>query len=154
MGTVGVFKQKNSKYGTLYSFLSYLFSLGAILVDQYCNPLADVTLESVSLQLDEMTEKVKKMLRLKNPSHPSLRCAPGDFIYIYIYSCKVMPVMRLTLCNYDFVYHVGNCIVVEDFELQRQVLCALNTVLYEQLQYKGNEFDYYNPLNSYIHQVR
>lgn len=96
---------------------------GAILVDQYCNPLADVTLESVSLQLAEMTEKVKKMLRLKNPSHPSLRCAPG------------------------------NCIVVEDFELQRQVLCALNSVLYEQLQYKGNEFDYYNPLNSYIHQV-
>lgn len=42
---------------------------------------------------------------------------------------------------------------MEDFELQRQVVCALNSVLYEQLQYKGNEFDYYNPLNSYIHQV-
>lgn len=47
----------------------------------------------------------------------------------------------------------GNCSVVEDFELQRQVICALNSVLYEQLQYKGNECDYYNPLNSYIHQV-
>lgn len=48
---------------------------------------------------------------------------------------------------------VGDCFVVEDFELQRQVVCALNSVLYEQLQYKGNEYDYYNPLNSYIHQV-
>ncbi|XP_059192283.1 F-box only protein 21 isoform X2 [Centropristis striata] len=96
---------------------------GAILVDQYCNPLADVTLNSISAQLDEIAEKVKKMLRIKNPSHPSLRIAQGD------------------------------CFVVEDFELQRQVMCALNSVLYEQLQYKGNEFDYYNPLNSYIHQV-
>nr|XP_019954553.1 PREDICTED: F-box only protein 21 isoform X1 [Paralichthys olivaceus] len=96
---------------------------GAVLVDQYCNPLADVTLESISAQVDEIAEKVKKMLRIKNPSHPSLRLAQGD------------------------------CLVVEDFDLQRQVVSALNAVLYEQLQYKGNEFDYYNPLNSYIHQV-
>uniref|UniRef100_A0A7N6A1P1 Hemimethylated DNA-binding domain-containing protein n=1 Tax=Anabas testudineus TaxID=64144 RepID=A0A7N6A1P1_ANATE len=95
---------------------------GAVLVDQYCNPLADVTVDSISAQLDEIAEKVKKMLRIKNASHPSLRITQGGF-------------------------------VVEDFELQRQVLWALNSVLYEQLQYKGNEFDYYNPLNSYIHQV-
>lgn len=48
---------------------------------------------------------------------------------------------------------LGDRVVVEDFELQRQVMCSLNSVLYEQLQYKGNECDYYNPLNSYIHQV-
>ncbi|XP_054630852.1 F-box only protein 21 [Dunckerocampus dactyliophorus] len=94
---------------------------GAVLVDQYCNPLADVTLEGVSAQLDDMAEKVKKTLRLKNPSHPSLRSAPG--------------------------------FLLEDFELQRQVFCALNSVLYDQLQYKGDQTDYYNPLNSYIHQV-
>lgn len=51
--------------------------LGAVLVDQYCNPLADVTLDSISAQLDEITDKVKKMLRIKNPSHPSLRIAQG-----------------------------------------------------------------------------
>ncbi|TWW60217.1 F-box only protein 21 [Takifugu flavidus] len=96
---------------------------GAVLVDRYCNPLADVTLSSISAQLDEIAEKVKKMLKTKNPSHPSLRVTQGD------------------------------CLVVEDFELQRQVMCSLNSVLYEQLQYKGNECDYYNPLNSYIHQV-
>ncbi|XP_030647491.1 LOW QUALITY PROTEIN: F-box only protein 21 [Chanos chanos] len=96
---------------------------GAVLVDQYCNPLADVTIENISTQLEDITEKVKKYLRVKNPSHPSLRSTQGE------------------------------CSVVEDFELQRQVLCALNAVLYEQLQYKGNECDYYNPLNSYIHQV-
>lgn len=43
--------------------------------------------------------------------------------------------------------------MVEDFDFQRQVVCSLNSVLYEQLQYKGNECDYYSPLNSYIHQV-
>lgn len=48
---------------------------------------------------------------------------------------------------------VGECVAVQDFELQRQVLCALNAILYEQLQFKGNECDYYNPMNSYIHQV-
>uniref|UniRef100_A0A3Q2EIB3 F-box protein 21 n=1 Tax=Cyprinodon variegatus TaxID=28743 RepID=A0A3Q2EIB3_CYPVA len=95
---------------------------GAVLVDQYCNPLAEVTLESISEQVDGLVEKVKKMLRIKNSSHPSLRVTNGD------------------------------C-VIEDFELQRQVMSALNAVLYEQLQYKGNEGDYYNPLNSYIHQV-
>uniref|UniRef100_A0A3B3TLJ9 F-box protein 21 n=1 Tax=Poecilia latipinna TaxID=48699 RepID=A0A3B3TLJ9_9TELE len=95
---------------------------GAVLVDQYCNPLADVTLESISQQMDDVAEKAKKMLRIKNPSHPSLRVTNSD-------------------------------VMTEDFELQRQVLWALNAVLYEQLQYKGNECDYYNPLNSYIHQV-
>ncbi|MEQ2300026.1 hypothetical protein AMECASPLE_021006 [Ameca splendens] len=95
---------------------------GAVLVDQYCNPLADITLESISEQIDDMAEKAKKMLRINNPSHPSLWVTNSDY-------------------------------VIEDFELQRQVLWALNAVLYEQLQYKGNECDYYNPLNSYIHQV-
>ncbi|XP_046907943.1 F-box only protein 21 isoform X1 [Hypomesus transpacificus] len=96
---------------------------GAVLVDQYCNPLADVSLESISAQLDEIIDKVQKMLKIKNPSHPSLRVGPGS------------------------------CFSVEDPELQRQAVSALNSVLFEQLQYKGNEFDYYNPLNSYIHQV-
>ncbi|XP_071013212.1 F-box only protein 21-like isoform X3 [Oncorhynchus clarkii lewisi] len=96
---------------------------GAVLVDQYCNPLADVSLDGISSQLEEITDKVKKMLRMKNSSHPSLRVTQGD------------------------------CFAVEDFELERQVVVALNAVLYEQLQYKGNECDYYNPLNSYIHQV-
>lgn len=96
---------------------------GAVLVDQYCNPLTDVTLESISAQVEEITDKVKKHLRVKNATHPILRASQGD------------------------------CFVLEDLEFQRQVICALNAVLYEQLQYKGNERDYYNPLNSYIHQV-
>lgn len=45
-------------------------------------------------------------------------------------------------------------VLVPEVELQRQVLDAMNCVLYEQLKYKGNELDYYNSLNSYIHQVR
>ncbi|KAM9810355.1 LOW QUALITY PROTEIN: F-box only protein 21 [Neosynchiropus ocellatus] len=94
---------------------------GAVLVDRYCNPLADITLESIGSQLDDIIEKVKKALKMKNPSHPSLRIPPGP--------------------------------LDEDLELQQQAVCALNCVLYEQLQFKGNEFDYYNPLNSYIHQV-
>ncbi|XP_051960859.1 F-box only protein 21 isoform X1 [Xyrauchen texanus] len=96
---------------------------GAVLVDLYCNPLTDVTLEIISAQIEEIADKVKKNLRVKNATHPSLRTGQGD------------------------------CFVLEDLECQRQVICALNVVLYDQLQYKGNERDYYNPLNSYIHQV-
>ncbi|MBN3315700.1 FBX21 protein, partial [Atractosteus spatula] len=96
---------------------------GAVLVDQYCNPLADVSLQSISTQLDEIVDKIKKTLQIKNPSHPSLRATEDD----------------------------GS--LIDDFEQQRQVVCALNSVLYDQLQYKGNECDYYNPLNSYLHQV-
>ncbi|XP_067911231.1 F-box only protein 21 isoform X2 [Heterodontus francisci] len=40
-----------------------------------------------------------------------------------------------------------------DLELQQQVLDAMNCVIYKQLKFKGNEDDYYNPMNSYIHQV-
>lgn len=60
--------------------LCWTCSAGAVLVDQYCNPLADLTLNSISAQLDDITEKVKKMLRIKNPSHPSLRVTPGELL--------------------------------------------------------------------------
>lgn len=58
--------------------LSWTCSVGAVLVDRYCNPLADITLSSISAQLDEIAEKVKKMLRLKTPSHPSLHLTQGE----------------------------------------------------------------------------
>lgn len=155
------------------------------------------------------------MLRIKNPSHPSLRIAQGQllslteleknicFLFFSVlflsFSPFIMFLQRFIISwclkpeglSFPFLVHskkvnmsksvwqrwhsctksitftlmqslvdvlflvciAGNCSVVEDFELQRQVICALNSVLYEQLQYKGNECDYYNPLNSYIHQV-
>lgn len=66
-------------FQVLYKQFFLLWCLpGAVLVDQYCNPLAEVTLNSISAQLDEIAEKVKKMLRVKNPSHPSLRAAQGE----------------------------------------------------------------------------
>lgn len=46
-------------------------------MDQYCNPLSDVSLSSISGQVDEIVEKVRKMLSIKNPSHPSLRVSQG-----------------------------------------------------------------------------
>uniref|UniRef100_A0A8B9J9Z1 F-box protein 21 n=1 Tax=Astyanax mexicanus TaxID=7994 RepID=A0A8B9J9Z1_ASTMX len=74
--------------------------------------------------------------------HPSVEL---DTIYIFLH-----------FCHTDIFQIVKKTLILdrlEDFELQRQVICALNAVLYEQLQFKGNECDYYNPLNSYIHQV-
>ncbi len=51
---------------------------GAVLVNQYCNPLAEITLESISAQIEEITGKVKKCLREKNATHPSLRASQGQ----------------------------------------------------------------------------
>jgi hypothetical protein len=34
-------------------------------------------LDGISSQLEEITDKIKKMLRIKNPSHPSLRVTQG-----------------------------------------------------------------------------
>ncbi|XP_069070603.1 F-box only protein 21 [Pleurodeles waltl] len=96
---------------------------GAVLIDQYCNPLSDVSLESVSAQISDILDKVKKVLRMKNSRHPSLLPATGLAV-------------RIT-----------------EVDLQKQVLEAINCVLYVQLKYKGNELEYYNPLNSYIHEV-
>uniref|UniRef100_A0A8C3V868 F-box protein 21 n=37 Tax=Passeriformes TaxID=9126 RepID=A0A8C3V868_CATUS len=98
------------------------FLEGAVLIDQYCNPLSDICLKSVQAQVDDITDKVRKVLRTKNPRHPSLASKAGE-------------------------------VLIPEVELQRQVLDAMNCVLYEQLKYKGNELDYYNSLNSYIHQV-
>lgn len=59
------------------SFCRLPLAAGAVLVDQYCNPLSDVSLSNISSQLDEIVEKVKKMLSIKNPSHPSLSVTQG-----------------------------------------------------------------------------
>ncbi|XP_030074049.1 F-box only protein 21 [Microcaecilia unicolor] len=99
------------------------FLEGAVLIDQYCNPLSDISLESVLSQIGDILDKVKKVLQMKNCRHPSLSLKAGEHL------------------------------LLEDVELQQQVLDALNCVLYVQLKYRGNKADYYNPLNSYIHQV-
>lgn len=70
--------------------------------------------------------------------------------------------MRFSACRLSilvFCVFIALCVfsgevLIPEVELQRQVLDAMNCVLYEQLKYKGNELDYYNSLNSYIHQVR
>uniref|UniRef100_A0A8D0L964 F-box protein 21 n=1 Tax=Sphenodon punctatus TaxID=8508 RepID=A0A8D0L964_SPHPU len=99
------------------------FLEGAVLIDQYCNPLSDISLKSVQAQVDDIADRVRKVLKAKNLRHPSLSSKAGEVL------------------------------MVPEVELQRQVLDAMNCVLYEQLKYKGNEIDYYNSLNSYIHQV-
>ncbi|XP_054852124.1 F-box only protein 21 isoform X2 [Eublepharis macularius] len=100
------------------------FLEGAVLIDQYCNPLLDICLETVQAQVDDIASKVRKFLKSKNPRHPSVTSKTGEVSQ-----------------------------EVSQVELQRQVLDAMNYVLYEQLKYKGNEVDYYNSLNSYIRQV-
>lgn len=58
-------------------FLCSLFFAGAVLIDQYCNPLSDICLKSVQAQVDDITDKVRKVLRTKNPRHPSLASKAG-----------------------------------------------------------------------------
>ncbi|CAH2295962.1 F-box only 21 isoform X1 [Pelobates cultripes] len=96
---------------------------GAVLIDQYCNPLEDISLDNIQAQLDTILEKVKALLGVKNSRHPALFLQAGATSYI------------------------------EDLDLQEQVLDALNHVLFIEMKFKGNVTDFYNPLNSYIHQV-
>ncbi|MEE6503827.1 hypothetical protein FKM82_004976 [Ascaphus truei] len=98
---------------------------GAVLIDQYCNPLTDVCLGSVQAQLEAILTSVNAVLRVRNSRHPSLSQQAA----------------------------AGGAFHIEDVELQGQALDALNHVLFVQLKFKGNEEDYYNSLNSYIHQV-
>lgn len=67
--------------------------------------------------------------------------------------CEVQSVKVKYTCVLMVLHVFLGEILIPEVELQRQVLDAMNCVLYEQLKYKGNELDYYNSLNSYIHQV-
>ncbi|KAG8456168.1 hypothetical protein GDO86_002095 [Hymenochirus boettgeri] len=96
---------------------------GAVLIDQYCNPLDNVCLGNIQAQSENILSKVKARLRTKNSRHPGLSLQTGRDSYI------------------------------EDLDLQLQALDALNHVLFVELMFKGNVTDFYNPLNSYIHQV-
>lgn len=67
-------------------FLCSLFFPGAVLIDQYCNPLSDICLKSVQAQVDDITDKVRKVLRTKNPRHPSLASKAGTVQkYVFYY---------------------------------------------------------------------
>ncbi|XP_075691364.1 F-box only protein 21 isoform X2 [Rhinoderma darwinii] len=96
---------------------------GAVLIDQYCNPLEDVNLENIQAEMADITRKVKVHLCAKNSRHPSLSLQAGESSYI------------------------------GDLDSQGQALDALNHVLFTEMKFKGNVADFYNPLNSYIHQV-
>uniref|UniRef100_A0A8C2R645 F-box domain-containing protein n=1 Tax=Capra hircus TaxID=9925 RepID=A0A8C2R645_CAPHI len=96
---------------------------GAVYIDQYCNPLSDISLKDIQAQIDSIVELVCKTLRGINSRHPSL------------------------------AFKAGESSMIMEIELQSQVLDAMNHVLYDQLKFKGNRMDYYNALNLYMHQV-
>ncbi|XP_024422472.1 F-box only protein 21 isoform X4 [Desmodus rotundus] len=96
---------------------------GAVFIDQYCNPLAEITLKDIQAQFDNIVELVRRTLRGLNSRHPSL------------------------------TFKAGQSPMVRELDLQGQVLEAMNYVLYDQLKFKGNRMDYYNALNLYMHQV-
>uniref|UniRef100_G1T7Y2 F-box protein 21 n=3 Tax=Euarchontoglires TaxID=314146 RepID=G1T7Y2_RABIT len=96
---------------------------GAVYIDQYCNPLSDISLKDIQAQIDSIVELVCKTLRGINSRHPSL------------------------------AFKAGESPMIMEIELQSQVLDAMNYVLYDQLKFKGNRMDYYNALNLYMHQV-
>ncbi|XP_073416736.1 F-box only protein 21 isoform X1 [Dendrobates tinctorius] len=96
---------------------------GAVLIDQYCNPLDDVNIENIQAEIESISRRVKVYLSAKNSRHPSLSQQSGDSSHI------------------------------EDLDLQGQALDALNHVLFTEMKFKGNVADFYNPLNSYMHQV-
>ncbi|XP_013931286.1 PREDICTED: F-box only protein 21 [Thamnophis sirtalis] len=55
-----------------YSADEQSFLEGAVLVDQYCNPLSDISLKCIQVQIDDIAAKVCKFLKSKNPRHPTV----------------------------------------------------------------------------------
>ena len=46
-------------------------------IDQYCNPLAEITLKDIQAQFDNIVELVRRTLRGLNSRHPSLTFKAG-----------------------------------------------------------------------------
>ena len=57
--------------------LTVLLPTGAVYIDQYCNPLSDISLRDIQAQIHSIVELVCKTLRGVNSRHPSLTFRPG-----------------------------------------------------------------------------
>lgn len=56
---------------------SALLTTGAVYIDQYCNPLSDISLRDIQAQIHSIVELVCKTLRGINGRHPSLTFRAG-----------------------------------------------------------------------------
>ncbi|KAI5088148.1 F-box only protein 21, partial [Silurus meridionalis] len=105
------------------------------------------------LRQQNILRSLKGFLERPPEQQEALEDESHEFLFLQI-NDKCLKRRKILLTLKCLCVFVGECVVVvREFELQRQVLSALNAVLYEQLQFKGNECDYYNPMNSYTHQV-
>lgn len=58
-------------------------------IDQYCNPLSDISLKDTQAQIDSIVELVCKTLRGINSRHPSLSFKAGvELLWIQLYLQK------------------------------------------------------------------
>lgn len=55
----------------------YTSHTGAVYIDQYCNPLSDISLRDIQAQIHNIVELVCKTLRGINSRHPSLTFRAG-----------------------------------------------------------------------------
>lgn len=56
---------------------SALLTTGAVYIDQYCNPLSDISFRDIQAQIHSIVELVCKTLRGVNSRHPSLTFRAG-----------------------------------------------------------------------------
>ncbi|XP_043825539.1 F-box only protein 21 [Dromiciops gliroides] len=83
------------------------FLEGAVLIDQYCNPLADICLKDIQSQVESITDQVRKILRGKNCRHPSLAFkAGGTMITEGELQSQVLEAINYVL--YDQLKYRGN----------------------------------------------
>ncbi|KAK6190846.1 hypothetical protein SNE40_002623 [Patella caerulea] len=99
---------------------------GASLIAQWCQPTEIVTENTISQQIDQIVKLVKQELKDRCEDHPAVNYVLDD-----------------------------NELVMNEWspEQSRIVLEAINHVLFEKLQYRGNMSEYYDPCNSYINKI-
>ncbi|XP_064612158.1 F-box only protein 21-like [Liolophura sinensis] len=104
-----------------------LIENGAVLVAQWCQPTVDITEACVSRMLDAIAVRVENRIKERHPTHPV--CS------VQLNSDKPL---------YESQWKPAQC---------RQVLEAVNQVLYTDMGFSGNSVNYYSPENSYINKV-
>ncbi|XP_069673301.1 F-box only protein 21-like isoform X2 [Periplaneta americana] len=109
-----------------------LLEKGAVLVAQWCQPMVEVSYNSIASQLDDIATQVKAQLFMDYPNHPLFRTPEDKFV------------------SWRNKNISGNQWKPSD---SQKIISAICNVLFQQMGFHGNNEMYYSAENSFINMV-